>query len=95
MTKTFEVPADVTAKVEKLQYELVGLKDLIAFLVSNTAYTVPEERICKLQKEVVDKTVEYEKAKLEVEDVFKGEFAANAQLNWNLDFTTSVVTVEY
>lgn len=95
MTKTFEVPTELTERVEKLQYELVGLKDLIAFLISNTSYTIPEERILKLQKEVIDKTIEYEKAKSEVESIFKSDLRTDATLNWNLDFTTSIVSVEY
>lgn len=95
MIKTYDVPVELTTKIEKLQYDLAGLKDLIAFLVSNTVYSVPEDRIMKLQSEIVDINAKYEKAKLEVENIFKNDFDNTTKLDWNLDFTTSVVTVEY
>ena len=89
---TLEVPVELSESIQTCQIELDGLKQLIGFLMSNTEYNVPEERIQKLQKDFMDKNRLYNELKSQVEDLIPSDFNKN-KTSWNLDFSSNKVEI--
>ncbi len=93
MRKTIvNIPAELSDEIQACQIELEGLKQLIAFLMSNTEYVIPEERIVGLQKDFMAKNKIYNDLKLKVEDFVPADFD-KSKTSWNLDFTTYSVEI--
>ena len=71
--------------------ELSGLERLIGFAMSNTEYSIPQEKIDALMSKHAEVNAEYEILKQQVTNNLKNEFGPNT--NWNLDFETSEATI--
>lgn len=88
-----EISKELSESVEATQLELQSVKDLLGFCYSTTAYTIPEERINKLEKEYKELDIKYNILKQEVENLSVKSSANKMTTSWSLDFKTHIVTV--
>lgn len=86
------IPMELSNDIQECQIELEGLKELIAFLLSNVEYNVPEEKINKLRTDFVNKNKTYNDLKLKVENYIPEDFD-RTKTTWSLDFATYNVEV--
>ncbi len=86
------IPLELSDEIQACQIELDGLKQLIAFLLSNSEYIIPEEKINKLQKDFIEKNKIYNDLKLKVEDYIPADFN-KTKTSWSLDFATQNVEI--
>lgn len=87
-----KVPVTLSESIQACQIDLEGLKSLIAYLLSNTEYIVPQSKIDYYETKFMLKTKEYNQLKLKVEELIPEDFDKNIT-SWNLDFATSEVEV--
>lgn len=92
-TKDVKIEMDLVNAVQERQIEMESLKNLLGFAYSTTAYVVPEERIKKLEKQFMDTSAEYELLKNKVDALVVPEDFNRSKSDWNLDFSTGIVTV--
>lgn len=76
--------------IQAKSIELSGLERLIAFAMSNTEYTVPQEKIDELMTKYSEINAEYELAKAQVSAIVKE--VSGKEMPWNLDFESRKVT---
>lgn len=86
------IPMELSNDIQECQIELEGLKELIAFLLSNVEYNIPEEKISKLRTDFVNKNKIYNDLKLKVENYIPEDFD-RTKTTWSLDFATYNVEV--
>lgn len=79
--------------IEALHYEVNSRKDLIAFMLNNNMRT-DTEAYEKYNKEYKEFYVQYNEAKNKLEEMYVRAAVKNP-INWNLNFETSEVTIEY
>ena len=89
---TVIVPEELSDGIQACQVELTGLKDLISYLLANTEYNIPEERIEALERRFMAQTKLYNDLKLKVEDYIPSDFD-KTKTSWNLDFATYTVEI--
>jgi hypothetical protein len=79
--------------IEKLHYEVNSRKDLIAYMLNNNMRT-DTEAYEKYNREYREFYIQYNEAKNKLEEIYVRTAVENP-INWNLDFETSEVTIEY
>lgn len=86
------IPMELSDSIQACQIELDGLKSLIAYLLSNSEYEIPQSKIDNYEKKIVLKNKEYNDLKMQVENLIPADFDKN-KTYWNLDFATTNVEV--
>lgn len=90
---TIDVDKELSNAIEARQIEMDSLKNLLGFAYSTTAYTIPEERIKKLEKEFNELNAEYNLLKNKIELEYIPNDYNKAKTVWNLDFNNSTLKV--
>lgn len=97
MIKTIPINNDeLYTKLERLQYEIDGRKEIMGYLISNN--NMSTDAFKQYEAEYQQRFIEYQKAKQQFEDeIVRPEMAdINAlTFSWHLDFVTKTVTVNY
>lgn len=79
--------------IESLHYEVNSRKELIAFMLNSNMRT-DTAAYEKYNKEYKEFYVQYTEAKNKLEEMYVRTAVKNP-INWNLNFETSEVTIEY
>ena len=79
--------------IESLHYEVNSRKDLIAFMLNSNMRT-DTEAYERYNKEYMEFYIQYTEAKNKLEEMYVFTAVENP-INWNLDFTTGEVTINY
>lgn len=79
--------------IEALHYEVNSRKDLIAFMLNSDMRT-DTAAYERYNKEYMEFYIQYNKAKNKLEEMYVRTAVKNP-INWNLDFETGEVTIEY
>lgn len=79
--------------IESLHYEVNSRKDLIAYMLNSDMRT-DTAAYEKYNKEYREFYVQYNEAKNKLEETYVRTAVENP-MNWNLDFETGKITIEY
>lgn len=79
--------------IEALHYEVNSRKDLIAFMLNSNMRT-DTEAYEKYNREYREFYIQYNEAKSKLEEMYVRTAVENP-MNWNLDFNSGEVTIEY
>ena len=90
-TIEIEIPEEVRNYVQRCDIECSSRRDIIIQILTHD-YNITEERITQCWKDYEDKYYIFEKAK---EDIAEKYILTNVEnpINWNLDYTTCIITV--
>ena len=84
---------DFVNLIESLHYEVNARKELISFIVSKDM-GIDTDTFKKYNKEYMEFYIQYMEAKNKLEEMYVRTAVENP-MNWNLDFETGEVTIEY
>lgn len=79
--------------IEALHYEVNSRKDLIAYMLNSNMRT-DTEAYEKYNREYREFYVQYNEAKNKLEEMYV-RTAVEDPINWNLDFSTGEITINY
>ena len=79
--------------IEALHYEVNSRKDLIAYMLNSNMRT-DTEAYEKYNREYREFYIQYNEAKNKLEEMYVRAAVENP-MNWNLDFETGEVTINY
>lgn len=86
------VSQELCDAIKTRQVELEGIRNLIAYCLSQKEYDIPVERLADLQNKYTLVFQEYEVLKGEVEKLFINDVDRN-KTSWDLNFDTCEVTI--
>lgn len=89
-TKSIVLEESLVDAIHARQIKLSGLERLMAFAMSTSQYTIPDDKINALKEEYFDVNAEYEMLKQKITDMLPEDFDP-ARSNWNLDFENNTV----
>ena len=89
-TKSIALEEGLVDAIQARQIKLSGLERLMAFAMSTSQYTIPEDKINALKEEYFHINAEYEMLKQKVTDMLPEGFDP-ARSSWNLDFENQMV----
>lgn len=90
-TITVKVPDEVKNATQRADIECAARKDIIVYLMEKNL-AIPPERLEAYQKEYEDKFLAFEQAKSNIEQNYVRTAVAKP-INWNLDYSTNIVTI--
>ena len=91
------IPEDISIYLQRLQYEYQSRKDIIALLLEthqNDVSVITSPTFIKYQELTGESVAAYDIAKAELEQMYVPKELNGHQINWNLDFNTSILTIE-
>lgn len=91
MTK-IEIPVELKDKIQKADIKRSATRDLILHILANEV-DIPEGRMEMLNEKYTMEFYDFERAKGELEEKYIIPTFADKNVNWNLDYSTSIVTV--
>lgn len=91
MTK-IEIPVELKNKIQKADIKRSATRDLILHILANEV-DIPEGRMEMLNEKYTVEFYDFERAKSELEEKYIVPTFADKNVNWNLDYSTSIVTV--
>lgn len=87
----FEIPSELRDKIQKADIKRSATRDLILYIMQNEV-DIPEERLEMLKEQYTMEYYDFERYKGDLEkDYIEPKFKNN--VNWNLDYSTGVVTI--
>lgn len=87
----FEIPSELKDKIQKADIKRSATRDLILYIMQNEV-DIPEERLEMLKEQYTMEYYDFERYKGDLEkDYIEPKFKNN--VNWNLDYSTGVVTI--
>lgn len=95
MEKVIKIPSELTSAIEVAQYDYNSYRDIIVYMLSSTNYDT-DTKAFKNYNELSKKAyVAYETLKRQLQDEYIVPVCGNNIVNWNLNFDSSEVTVNY
>lgn len=91
MTK-IEIPVELKDKIQKADIKRSATRDLILHILANEV-DIPEGRMEMLNEKYTMEFYDFERAKSELEEKYIVPTFADKNVNWNLDYSTNIVTV--
>lgn len=87
----FEIPNELKDKIQKADIKRSATRDLILYIMQNEV-DIPEERLEMLKEQYTMEYYDFERYKSDLEkDYIEPKFKNN--VNWNLDYSTGIVTI--
>ena len=90
--KKIEIPDELRDKIQKADIKRSATRDLILHIMANEI-DIPEERMEMLKEKYTMEFYDFEHAKSDLEKNYIEPLYPNKNVNWNLDYSTNIVTI--
>lgn len=90
--KKIEIPVELKNTIQKADIKRSATRDLILHIMQNEV-NIPEERMEMLKEQYTMEYYDFERAKGDLEKDYIEPLYANRNVNWNLDYSTGIVTI--
>ena len=85
-----EIPEDVTTYLERLHYEQLGLRNLVAHMERSKS---PDEKFCRVMREYRQTSAEYELAKDTIRETYIPKDYQTDEYSFKLVYDTSILYI--